>query len=161
MTDFASAVERAYVLLPPGVGEEMNIFGNRFSMKMSGADSGGSLAMIEAVFPPGGNAPPHLHRTHTEAFYVVSGLFEVLTGDQVIEAGPGAFCYAPRGIPHAFKNIGDEPGKLLSVISPAGYENHFREIGALTPDRMTPEVLQEIFDRYDQEPAGRPSSPPH
>ena len=153
MTSFHSATGRKYVLLPPGVGEEMNIFGNSFSMKLSGDDTDGSLAMIEAVFPPGGNAPPHLHRTHTEAFYVVSGRFEVLTGDELIEAGPGAFCYAPRGVPHAFRNIGDEPGTLLSVINPAGYENHFREIDAVPPGQATPEVLKEIFDRYDQEPA--------
>ncbi|MCX4856341.1 cupin domain-containing protein [Streptomyces canus] len=153
MTTFHSAARRRYVLLPPAGGEHLNIFGNSFSMKLSGDDTDGSLAMIEAVFPPGGNAPPHLHRTHTEAFYVVRGRFEVLTGDELIEAGPGAFCYAPRGVPHAFKNIGDEPGTLLSVINPAGYENHFREIDAIAPGQATPEVLKEIFDRYDQEPA--------
>lgn len=153
MTTFDTAARYKYVLLPPGAGEEMNIFGNEFSMKLSGDDTGGSLAMIEAVFPPGGNAPPHLHRTHTEAFYVISGLFEVLTGTELITAGAGAFCYAPRGVPHAFKNVGDEPGLLLSVINPAGYENHFREIGAIPPGQATPERLKEIFDRYDQEPA--------
>lgn len=152
MTTFP-AQGRRYVLLPPGNGEPMDIFGNQFSMKLSGDDSDGSLAIIEAVFPPGGSAPPHLHRTHTEAFYVVSGLFEVLTGDQLIEAGPGAFCYAPRGVPHAFRNIGEDPGKLLSVINPAGYENHFREIDAIPPGQSTPELLKAIFDRYDQEPA--------
>ncbi|MFC4497994.1 MULTISPECIES: cupin domain-containing protein [Streptomyces] len=153
MTTFHSAAGRKYVLLPPGAGEQMSIFGNDFSMKLSGDDTDGSLAMIEAVFPPGGHAPPHLHRTHTEAFYVVSGRFEVLTGDELIEAGPGAFCYAPRGVPHAFRNIGDTPGTLLSVINPAGYENHFREIDAIAPGQADPEVLKEIFDRYDQEPA--------
>jgi len=153
MTTFDHGTSYRYVLLPAGAGEAMNIFGNAFSMKMSGDDNDGALAIIEAVFPPGGNAPAHLHRTHTESFYVVDGLFEVLTGDQVIEAGAGSFCYAPRGVPHAFKNVGTDPGKLLSVIHPAGYENHFREIAAITPGQATPEVLKEIFDRYDQEPA--------
>jgi quercetin dioxygenase-like cupin family protein len=155
MTTFDQGTSHRYVLLPPGSGEAMNIFGNAFSMKMSGDDTGGALAIIEAVFPPGGNAPAHLHRTHTESFYVIDGLFEVLTGDELIEAGPGAFCYAPRGVPHAFKNIGTDPGRLLSVIHPAGYENHFREIHAIPAGQATPEVLKEIFDRYDQEPAGK------
>ncbi|NJC69939.1 cupin domain-containing protein [Planosporangium thailandense] len=154
MTAFHTAGgECRYVLLPPGSGEDMNIFGNAFSMKLSGNESGGSLAIIEAVFPPGGNAPPHLHRTHTESFYVVSGLFRVRTGDEIVEVGSGAFCYAPRGVPHAFENIGDEPGTLLSVINPAGYENHFREINAIPPRQANSAVLKEIFDRYDQEPA--------
>jgi len=157
MTTFDSAKTVRHVLLPAGHGEEMTIFGNAFSMKLSGDDSAGTLAIIEAVFPPGGYAPPHLHRTHTESFYVVSGLFEVRTGDEIVEAGAGAFCYAPRGVPHAFKNVGDEPGTLLSVINPAGYESHFREINAIPPGQATPEVLKEIFDRYDQEPA----PPPH
>ncbi|MBB5158018.1 cupin domain-containing protein [Saccharopolyspora phatthalungensis] len=151
MTDFASAGKVSYVLLPPEMGEQLSIFGNAFSMKLSGDASDGSLAIIEAVFPPGGHAPPHLHRTHTESFYVVDGLFELRTGDEIVEAGAGAFCYAPRGVPHAFRNIGDRPGKLLSVINPAGYENHFREIDAL--HEPTAEALKEIFDRYDQEPA--------
>jgi quercetin dioxygenase-like cupin family protein len=141
-----------YVLLSPGAGEEMKIFGNLFSMKLSGDDSDGALAIIEAVFPPGGHAPPHLHRTYTESYYVISGLFRLRSGDEVVEAGPGAFCYVPRGVPHAFKNIGDEPAKLLSVLHPAGYENHFREINAIPQGQATTEVLKEIFDRYDQEP---------
>ena len=103
MTTFDTAARYKYVLLPPGAGEEMNIFGNEFSMKLSGDDTGGSLAMIEAVFPPGGNAPPHLHRTHTEAFYVISGESEMWYGEDLQEhlyARAGDFLFIPAGVPH-------------------------------------------------------------
>ncbi|MFJ2189782.1 cupin domain-containing protein [Kitasatospora sp. NPDC087861] len=153
MTSWQDAENAKYVVLPGGEGTPLTVFGNRFSLKVGGDDTAGSLAIIEATFAPGTRAPPHLHHTHTESFYVVSGLFRFRAGDELTEVGPGGFRYLPRKAAHGFTNIGDEPGKLLSVINPAGYERHFEEISALLPHEATEERLREIFQRYDQEPA--------
>jgi hypothetical protein len=42
---------------------------------------------------------------------------------------------------------------LLGIITPAGYEEHFLEIGRLQPGEATAEALAEIFAKYDQESA--------
>jgi hypothetical protein len=39
--------------------------------------------------------------------------------------------FKPRGIPHTFWNAGDEPARLLELISPAGFENYFRDMAPL------------------------------
>jgi uncharacterized cupin superfamily protein len=68
---------------------------------------------------------------------VLEGRFGVQLGDEVLEAGPGDLVFKPRGVPHAFWNAGDEPARLLELISPAGFENYFRELAPLlaAPER--------------------------
>lgn len=46
-------------------------------------------------------------------------------------AGPGDLVYKPRDVWHTFWNATDEPGRLLEVISPAGFEQFFAELAAL------------------------------
>jgi len=151
MTTWKS-LRQSYGVLPPGGGEPLTVFGNSFQLKVSGEESHGAVALIVATFAPGTGALPHLHRGHDECFYVVDGRFRFRVGDEHVEAGPGAFCFAPRDAAHGFDNLGDGEGTLIGVIAPAGYEEHFRELSALPPGEQTTEALFEIFQRYDQEP---------
>jgi hypothetical protein len=57
----------------------------------------------------------------------------VRIGDEERVAGPGELVFKPRGIPHAFWNAGDEPARVLELISPAGFEAYFAEIAPLLP----------------------------
>ena len=54
-----------------------------------------------------------------------------LLGDDVVEAGPGDLVYKPRGQWHTFWNAGDEPARILEIISPAGFEKFFAELAPL------------------------------
>jgi hypothetical protein len=58
--------------------------------------------------------------------------------------------FKPRGVKHAFWNAGDEPARLLEIISPAGFENYFRE---LTPLLAAPErdeqAIGEVVSKYE------------
>ena len=38
----------------------------------------------------------------------------------------------PRGTVHTFANAGNAPGKLLVIISPAGFERFFQEVDGVT-----------------------------
>jgi hypothetical protein len=49
-------------------------------------------------------------------------------GDETINLGPGGFVFLPRGVPHAHRRIGDDAGKLLILITPAGFETFFVEL---------------------------------
>jgi uncharacterized RmlC-like cupin family protein len=70
-------------------------------------------------------------------------------GPAVLVAGPGDLVTKPRGIPHAFWNAGDEPARLLELISPAGFEDYFREMAtALASADQDPAVLAAIAARY-------------
>jgi hypothetical protein len=44
---------------------------------------------------------------------------------------PGSFVDAPRGIPHAFRNVGPTPARMIGMITPGGLETFFDERDAL------------------------------
>jgi hypothetical protein len=49
----------------------------------------------------------------------------------------------------AFWNAGDEPARILEIISPAGFESYFRELVDLGGGAKTgPQALGELCDRY-------------
>jgi hypothetical protein len=50
---------------------------------------------------------------------------------------PGAFLHLKKGIPHAYKNIGNSTGRLLLQYMPAGFENFFAEVGTLIENEET------------------------
>jgi hypothetical protein len=63
----------------------------------------------------------------------------------------GTFVFVPRNVPHAFENVGNQPGRILGIMTPGGYEKFFEELAQLPlgpPDQAT---FQEIFKKYDQE----------
>ena len=70
----------------------------------------------------------HMHEREDEYSFVLEGRVGVQIGDEVAEAGPGELVAKPRGIPHSFWNAGDEPARLLELISPAGFERYFEEL---------------------------------
>ena len=67
-------------------------------------------------------------------------------GAQVIKAGPGDFLFAPRNVPHTYKNVGITPSRHLTIISPGGLESFFAERAAL--QKETPPSHPEYLTRY-------------
>jgi mannose-6-phosphate isomerase-like protein (cupin superfamily) len=97
-------------------------------------------------------APLHLHTREDEYSFVLEGRMGALLGDDIVEAGPGDLVFKPRNQWHTFWNAGDEPCRILEIISPAGFERFFHELvdmgGVLKAD---PEKLAELNARYGQE----------
>jgi mannose-6-phosphate isomerase-like protein (cupin superfamily) len=79
-------------------------------------------------------APLHYHHNEDEYSYVLKGKLGALLGDEVLTAGVGAWVFKPRGQWHTFWNAGDEPCEIIEIISPAGFENFFREVAAAWGD---------------------------
>jgi hypothetical protein len=40
-------------------------------------------------------------------------------GENITSVAPGGCAFIPRGAPHAWKNVGSEPGRVLFVYAPA------------------------------------------
>lgn len=115
--------------------------------------SEGRFALVEHPLGPRGlGAPMHTHTYEDEYSFILEGRVGVQIGDETLVAGPGTLVLKPRGIPHAFWNAGDEPARLLEVISPAGFERYFAEMAALLaggePDRQ---LAGELWARYGLE----------
>jgi hypothetical protein len=66
-----------------------------------------------------------------EYSYVLEGRLGALLGDDVVYGEPGDLIFKPRGQWHTFWNTGDEPARILEIISPAGFEGYFERVAAL------------------------------
>ena len=117
---------------------------------IDGERTGGAFSLVEHPLPPRAlGAPLHTHHNEDEYSFVLQGRVGVQLGDDTLEAGPGDLLCKPRGVPHAFWNAGDEPARLLELISPAGFEHYFRELAPLlaTPERDQA-AIDQVVARY-------------
>jgi hypothetical protein len=101
------------------------------SYKAAGQDTRGGYALLEGLVPPGAGPPWHIHHREDEGFYVLEGTFEIFFGGQRFVVTPGAFAHLPRDVPHRFSNVGDRAGRLLRIVSPAGFEGFFEHMSVL------------------------------
>ncbi|GAB5896151.1 hypothetical protein OKHIL_19580 [Mycolicibacterium mageritense] len=110
----------------------------------------GRFSVLEHPMSPRALAAA-LHRHHDEDEYswIIEGRVGALLGDEVIYGGPGDFIFKPRGQWHTFWNAGDEPARVLEIISPAGFEEFFDELAALGGvDGIPAEALDALCARY-------------
>src|SRR5215207_6171038 len=109
---------RARVLGPrDGPAGRLGSIGVRFMI--DGGESGGGFSLVEHPMPPRALAAPlHRHNREDEYSFIIEGRMGALLGDDVVEAGPGDLVYKPRGQWHTFWNAGDEPARILEIISP-------------------------------------------
>jgi mannose-6-phosphate isomerase-like protein (cupin superfamily) len=56
----------------------------------------------------------------------VEGTMTFVLGDGDVPAPPGTFVLAPAGVPHGFRNEGEQPVRMLNVHVPGGFD---RRIG--------------------------------
>lgn len=126
----------------PGLGGVTDRF------MIDGKDTGGRFALVQHLFAPRALAAPmHRHRNEDEYTYVLTGRIGAILEGEEIEGGPGDLIFKPRDQWHTFWNAGDEPASVLEIISSAGLEELFRELGRLSgePD---PEALAQMAARY-------------
>lgn len=117
-------------IVPPGAGRVMTAFGDTLTVKLAGAQTGGTLALAECITPPGGGPPLHCHQREDELFQVLEGRVSFFAEGKWAEHGPGAVVFLPRGRPHTFKNSGSTPARLMVMVQPAGFEVFFEKCAA-------------------------------
>jgi gentisate 1,2-dioxygenase len=73
-------------------------------------------------------------------------------GEDTVHAEVGDLVFKPRGQWHTFWNPGDQPCRILEVISSGGFEHFFDELAAkmASPD-FAPPQLGELGARYGLE----------
>jgi quercetin dioxygenase-like cupin family protein len=97
-------------------------------VKATDEQTGGAFGLIDNVLPAGFSSPYHVHRNEDESFYVVEGEMTFYVGEERVKAGPGAWLYGPREIPHGFEVEGTAPARILLRNTPAGFEGFSVEV---------------------------------
>jgi quercetin dioxygenase-like cupin family protein len=140
--------QHKHKVLGPSDGDVgfLTAIGVRFMV--SGKESGGGFALVEHPMPSHALAAPlHRHSHEDEYSFVLEGRVGALLGNEVIYGNVGDLIFKPRGQWHTFWNAGDQPARILEIISPSGFEEYFREMVAL-PQDATPADRAAIAARY-------------
>src|SRR5438876_7122679 len=120
---------------------------------VDGETTGGGFSLVEHPMSARALAAPlHRHTREDEYSYVLGGRIGALLGEEVVFGGTGDLIFKPRNQWHTFWNAGNEPARILEIISPAGFERFFAELvdlGGVT--RAEPQTLADLCARYELE----------
>lgn len=135
-------------------GEQWNLGTTFPTLKVSAKDNN-NLGVFEITVAPHAGPARHFHFEQDEWFYILEGEFIFEVGQERLEVKPGDSLYGPRKIPHVWANAGNEPGKMLFLLTPAGQMEAFFE--AATKNSALP-MDPAFFRTYGMELAGPPLS---
>ena len=119
-----------------GISDESFDFGGLgVDWKIDGPLTNDRFSVIHHPMAPHALAAPlHRHTFEDEYSYVLYGTLGALLGEEVVIAPSGRWVVKPRDQWHTFWNAGDSPCEIIEIISPAGFENYFREVAAAWGD---------------------------
>jgi len=138
-------------------GRTIAVVGDVYRFLATSEDTNGKYAMWEALVPPGGGPPPHVHSREEESFYILEGEITFTIDGKPLVATAGMFANMPVGMPHSFKNESSKPARMLISVAPAGLEKMFFEFGvplaegattALPPTKEEIEKLLKLAPNY-------------
>lgn len=121
------------VVSRPSEGRIIGVVGDLCRFLTIGDETGGRYACWEAIVPPGGGPPPHLHHREVEGFYILEGELSFEIGERRVVATAGMFVNLPIGVRHSFRNESQHPTRMLTTVAPAGLEQMFFEVGTPLP----------------------------
>lgn len=143
------------VLLAPGGGPTLALMGVNLAFKVASRETDGMYALLDYSMPPRFAGPPlHWHKVTNEGFYVLEGKISFMLDSQVFIGEPGAFVYVPTRRIHKFSNEENQPARMLSVVTPGGFEEYFKELVTLAqseptwPPTDTGKLLA-LYQKYD------------
>jgi quercetin dioxygenase-like cupin family protein len=89
------------------------------AFKRNEGEGEGSYSMFESTELPGACVTLHRHPSFQETFIVLEGRFDFQVVDERHALGPGEMLVIPRGAPHGFACTSSEPGRMLTISTPA------------------------------------------
>lgn len=124
------------------------------------ATTAGRSTTFEELCPPGVVAPPHVHDTEEEAFFVLEGNLVFLLGDREIDAPPGTYVYIAPGTVHGFRC--DSPvGRVFNTLVPGGFDHGISQHGVPAPKLRLPPPGVSALPVWQQLDPARPRPPWH
>lgn len=125
-------------------GEQIRFMGvHPNDLKISGKDTDGQLSLFEYTGLDKIGPVLHVHFDQDEIFYVVSGEYRFVVGEEVHVLKEGETIFLPRNIPHTWIQLSDR-GKLIYFVQPSGkIEDFFEKMNSLTKP-PTEEEFQQI-----------------
>jgi quercetin 2,3-dioxygenase len=133
-------------VLKQGEGEKSVLFGDLFTIMLTGDETEGQYDVFAVEGHAGSMIPAHLHLWTHEIFYVVDGTVHVWLDDEhgtksdtILQTGD--FAYVPKNVVHAYRF---EATSKVFGTSTAGFGRFFHAMGRKTDKPGIP-ARDEIF----------------
>ena len=124
----------------------VDVFGPSLEFVSGPDDSAADFWVMRGVVPPGVVVPLHSH-DDAEDFFILAGTQQVLTksdkGLKWRDVNAGDYVHIPAGVPHAHRNVSDEPAVEL-VVTTARLGRFFQEVAR--PDTSQPPTPAELAE---------------
>jgi quercetin dioxygenase-like cupin family protein len=132
----APAPEARPTVALPGDGELRWYRDRLVDLRLTGAQTGDRISLIEMDMPAGADTPLHRQPFDDETLYVLSGTLVVHLDGEERTVGAGGVVFIPRELPHALRAVEDV--RLVVFGIPAGQERYFRALSVPAPARELP-----------------------
>ena len=133
----------------PGRVLDLSPIGATFTIRKTAAETGGrSFEMEMELLAHSGGTPLHIHPHAVEEYQVLEGTFDVNVAGVWKTVAVGERVVIDQGIPHTFRNSGDESVRVYNVHRPAmKFEDYFERLyrlansGVVKSQKMTLKAL--------------------
>ncbi|WP_432159816.1 cupin domain-containing protein [Streptomyces sp. NRRL F-5630] len=119
----------------PGEGENYQYYSAVIEQVVSTTETDGAVSVVRLAMRRGDAPPLHTHSREDESWVVLSGRLRFWVGSTTLDAcdvrdaGPGAYIYSPRLVPHTFQPL-TATAEVLVINNPGAVEAYFRSIGS-------------------------------
>jgi len=143
-------INRKPTVIKTGEQDPVELGGIGVHWKIDGAETDDRFSIVHHPMAPKTLAAPlHYHHREDEYSYIIKGKMGALLGEDMVVAEAGSWVHKPRNQWHTFWNAGDTTCEIIEVISPAGFENFFKEIAEVWDG--DDEDVAHLMDKYDLE----------
>lgn len=131
--------------------EHIHVLGATLSITADSETTDGEYLVLDMLVPPTFENGLHTHDP-SEVFHVIEGDIRLHVDGEDSHLRSGMTGHVPGGEVHGFANAGDDVCRVIAVMTPAGSEGFFRDVGQPSEDRSLPEpvepteeMLQSVF----------------
>lgn len=139
-------------VIQSGEGIEYKWSSDHIFVKTVGTLTDGRASMVEDTLKPGFHLARHHHKEMTEVFYILDGELTLIFDDETVVASAGTTVNVPPNVWHEAKS--ENGARMLSIFSPAGFEDYLAEMKTLSDDQFADEAfmkaLNEKYDIYNE-----------
>ncbi|MEM7348389.1 MAG: cupin domain-containing protein [Chloroflexota bacterium] len=135
-------------IIKPGEGTEYEWASDHIFVKTNGTVTDGRASMVEDTIKPGFHLARHYHKQMAEIFYILEGELTLIFDDETVVATAGTTINVPPNVWHEAKS--ENGAKMLSIFSPAGFEDYLAEMKTLTDEQFADEAfMTALSEKYD------------
>ncbi|MFI7874776.1 cupin domain-containing protein [Streptomyces salinarius] len=118
----------------PGEGTRYRYYDSVQEQVVSHTETRGVVSVARLTMRRADAPPLHVHSHEDESWVVLSGRLRFWVGSasldacEVHDAGPGAYVFGPRSVPHTFQPL-TTTAEVLVINNPGAIEGYFRSVG--------------------------------